>query len=178
MPLAPAKMAWRAWARQVPTLHDDATTPGRHCCAVSDGGTLDTSLWDCELIVLLTNLNPKLIFGVPLGYWSGSAVASLRTWSQLCTTDSNTATTSCQLSFTYLNNSRSTHTCLTALFRDYPGEPVRERKNKSGFYWSKRQWVAVTSAGLYASLHLAPDRKPHQHPTTLFFYRPDALPAT
>jgi len=28
----------------------------------------------------------------------------------------------------------------------------------SGFYWSKRQWVAVASAGPYASLHLAPDR--------------------
>ena len=31
-------------------------------------------------------------------------------------------------------------------------------KNQSGFYWSKRQWVAVVSAGSYASLHLAPDR--------------------
>jgi len=45
-----------------------------------------------------------------------------------------------------------THTCLTALF------PVPERQNQSGFYWSKRQWVAVSSAGPYASLHLAPDR--------------------
>jgi len=27
----------------------------------------------------------------------------------------------------------------------------------------------VASAGPYASLHLTPDRKPHQHPTTLFF---------
>ena len=26
------------------------------------------------------------------------------------------------------------HTRLTALFRDYPGEPVPERKNQSGFY--------------------------------------------
>jgi len=31
-------------------------------------------------------------------------------------------------------------------------------KNQSGFYWSKRQWVAVASAGPYASLHLAPGR--------------------
>ena len=31
-------------------------------------------------------------------------------------------------------------------------------KNQSRFYWSKRQWVAVASAGPYASLHLAPDR--------------------
>jgi len=29
--------------------------------------------------------------------------------------------------------------------------------------------VAVASAGPYASLHLAPDRQPHQHPTTLLF---------
>jgi len=28
--------------------------------------------------------------------------------------------------------------------------------------------VAVASTGPYASLHLAPDRQPHQHPTTLF----------
>jgi len=28
--------------------------------------------------------------------------------------------------------------------------------------------VAVASAGPYASLHLAPDRQPHQHSTTLF----------
>ena len=31
-------------------------------------------------------------------------------------------------------------------------------KNQSRFYWSKKQWVAVASAGPYASLHLAPDR--------------------
>jgi len=42
--------------------------------------------------------------------------------------------------------------------RDYPGEPALERQNQSGFYWSKRQWVAVASAGPYASLHLALDR--------------------
>jgi len=39
-------------------------------------------------------------------------------------------------------------------------------KNQSGFYWSKRQWVAVASAGPYASLHLALDRYPRQYPTT------------
>ena len=42
-------------------------------------------------------------------------------------------------------------------------------KNQSGFYWSKRQWVAVASAGPYASLHLAPGRKPCQNPTAQFF---------
>ena len=40
-------------------------------------------------------------------------------------------------------------------------------KNQSGFYWSKRQWVAVASAGPCASQHLAPDRQPHQHATTV-----------
>ena len=30
------------------------------------------------------------------------------------------------------------------------------------------QWVAVASAGPYASLHLAPDRQSHQHPNTQF----------
>jgi len=29
--------------------------------------------------------------------------------------------------------------------------------------------VAVASAGPYASLHLAPDRQPRQHPTTQLF---------
>ena len=29
--------------------------------------------------------------------------------------------------------------------------------------------VAVASAGLYATLHLAPDRQPRQHPNTQFF---------
>jgi len=45
-----------------------------------------------------------------------------------------------------------THTRITALC---PGIP---RWPGTGFYWSKRQWVAVASAGPYASLHLAPDR--------------------
>jgi len=38
--------------------------------------------------------------------------------------------------------------------------------------------VAVASAGPYASLHLAPDREPRQHPTTQFFtgWMPFLLP--
>ena len=51
-----------------------------------------------------------------------------------------------------------THTCLTALFPGLPGWAGTRKVNQSGFYWSKRQWVAVASAGPYASLHLAPDR--------------------
>ena len=37
------------------------------------------------------------------------------------------------------------------------------------------QWVAVVSAGPYASLYLAPDN--HASTTSLSSYRPDALPA-
>ena len=61
-----------------------------------------------------------------------------------------------------------THTHLMALCPGLPGWAGTRKVNQSGFYWSKRQWVAVASAGPYASLHLAPDRQPHQHPTTHF----------
>jgi len=43
----------------------------------------------------------------------------------------------------------------------FPGLPKwagTRKVNQSGLYWSKRQWVAVASAGPYASLHLDPDR--------------------
>jgi len=60
------------------------------------------------------------------------------------------------------------YTRLTALIQDYPGEPVPEMQNQSGFYRSKRQSVAVASAGPYESLHIAPDRQLRQHPTTRF----------
>jgi len=65
-----------------------------------------------------------------------------------------------------------------------PGPPrwAGTRKVKPGrlkpiwIYWSKRQWVAVASAGPYASLHLIPDN--HANIPPLIFYRLDALPAT
>ena len=47
-----------------------------------------------------------------------------------------------------------THTRLRGL----PGWAGTRKVNQSRFYWSKRLWVAVASAGPYASLHLAPDR--------------------
>jgi len=51
-----------------------------------------------------------------------------------------------------------THTRLTALCPGLPGWAGTRKVNQTGFYWSKRQWVAVASAGPYASLHLAPGR--------------------
>ena len=56
------------------------------------------------------------------------------------------------------NNSTHTHTRLTAIFPGLPRWAGTRKVNQSGFYWSKRQWEAVASAGPCASLHLAPDR--------------------
>jgi len=53
---------------------------------------------------------------------------------------------------------------------------VSQYQNQSGFYWSKRQWVVVTSVGPYASLHLTPDKHASTPPLS-FFYSLDALPA-
>ena len=52
--------------------------------------------------------------------------------------------------YTHMFNGRLSGTTLVSR---YP-----KGKNQPGFYWSKRQWEAVASAGPYASLHLAPDR--------------------
>ena len=69
---------------------------------------------------------------------------------------------------------KHTHTHLTALFPGLPrsaGEQVsRYQKGKTNLDFSeardsKWQWHQLG----YMRLHLAPDRQPHQHPTTLFF---------
>ena len=71
-----------------------------------------------------------------------------------------------------------THTRLMALCPGLPGWAGTRNVKPVGFYWSKRQWLAVASAGPYASLHLARSRQitmPTPHHSV--FYRPDALPA-
>jgi len=46
----------------------------------------------------------------------------------------------------------------------------RYQKGKTNLdFTGARQWVAVEPTGPYASLHLAPDRQPRQHPTIQFF---------
>jgi len=66
------------------------------------------------------------------------------------------------------------HARLTALFRDYPGEPVPERKNQSGFTEARdSEWQWHYLGHMQVCTLLQTD-KPHQHPTTVF-YRPDAL---
>ena len=65
----------------------------------------------------------------------------------------------CQsISFTHtVSSSMSNHShpyySPLSFVRDYLGEP--EPEHQSGFYWSKRQWVEVASAGPYTNLHLA-----------------------
>ena len=85
----------------------------------------------------------------------------------------------------FTNNGRATHTqsfyCSSGICPGPPGWSDT-RKVKPGrlkpiwIYCSKRQWVTVASAGLYASLHLNPDNHANIPPLS-FFYRPDALPA-
>jgi len=54
--------------------------------------------------------------------------------------------------------------------RDYPGQPVPERQNRSGFTEardSKWEWHQLDHTQVCTSPQT--DRKPHQHPTTQFF---------
>ena len=59
--------------------------------------------------------------------------------------------------------------------RNFPRWDSTKKVKPIWIYWSKRQWVAVASAGPYANLQLAPDN--HASILTFNFYRPDALPA-
>jgi len=62
-------------------------------------------------------------------------------------------------------NKQTTNTRSTALFQDYPGEPVQKGKTNLDFTEARdSEWPYAP--GPYASLHLAPDRQPCQHPTT------------
>jgi len=58
----------------------------------------------------------------------------------------------------------------------FPGLPGWAGTRKVKPIWISLKQETVASAGPYASLHLAPDRQPHQQPITLFFYRSDAPP--
>jgi len=53
-----------------------------------------------------------------------------------------------------------THTHTTILRPSWilsPGSAGTRKVKPISIYWSKRQWVAVASAGPYANLHLDPD---------------------
>ena len=53
---------------------------------------------------------------------------------------------------------KHTHTHLTALFPGLPGWASTRKATSIWILLNKRQWVAVVSAGPYASMHLAADR--------------------
>ena len=66
-----------------------------------------------------------------------------------------------KVNFSELTSVEMTHTHTHPFSGPFSGTTQVSRyqkENQSGFYWSKRQWVAVASAGPYASLHLAPHR--------------------
>jgi len=69
-----------------------------------------------------------------------------------------------------------THIRLMALCPGLPGSAGTRKVNQSGFYWSKRQWVAVASARPYASLHIALDRTTPAPHHSVFTDRMPLLP--
>ena len=78
-------------------------------------------------------------------------VSNIIGWVEFCKLDPLTC-----LCSRYEHDTLHTHTHTPVYWpfvRDYPGEPVPERQNQSGFDWSKRQWEAVASAGPYAAWH-------------------------
>jgi len=69
----------------------------------------------------------------------------------------------------YITHTRThehTHTRLTALF---PGLPRWAGTRNIKPIWILLKQETVSGSGPYASLHLAPDKQPRQHPTTQFF---------
>jgi len=74
-----------------------------------------------------------------------------------------------------INTHTHTHTHVQ---RPFVWDYLDKRKNKCGFYWSKRQWVAVVIS--WAICKSEPRSRPIATPAPhhLVVYRPDALPAT
>ena len=71
-----------------------------------------------------------------------------------------------------------THLWPSGLCPGLPGWAGTRKVKPIWIYWSKRQSVAVASAGPYTNMHLAPDRQPCQHTTIHFFtsWMPFLLP--
>ena len=59
---------------------------------------------------------------------------------------------------------------LPLCYANQPGSRYQKGKTNSDFTDARdSEWQWHQLHGPYANLHLAPDRQPHQHPTTLFF---------
>jgi len=80
---------------------------------------------------------------------------------------------------THMHARTHTHTHLMALFWDYPGEPVPETQNQSGFILLKQETVSGSGIS-WAICKSTPCSRQITMPTLhhSVFYRPDALPAT
>ena len=64
---------------------------------------------------------------------------------------------------------RHTHTRLMAHCQGLPGWAGTRKVNQSGFYWSKRQWVAVASAGhMQVCTSLQTDNRASNPPLSFF----------
>ena len=63
-----------------------------------------------------------------------------------------------------------THTRLMAVCSGLPGRASTRKVSQSGFYWSKRQWVAVASAGPYAICTLLQTDNHASFPPLSFLY--------
>ena len=73
---------------------------------------------------------------------------------------------------------KHTHTRLTALCLGLPGGPVPERKNQSGFYWSKRQWMAQWHQLGHMQVCTSHQADNHASTPQLSFLQAGCLPAT
>ena len=69
-----------------------------------------------------------------------------------------------------------THSRLTALFPGLSGWASTKKVNQSGFHWSKRQWVAVASAGPQVCTSLHTDNHASTPPLSFFTGRMPFLP--
>jgi len=75
-----------------------------------------------------------------------------------------------------ITHTQHTHTRLTALFRDYPDEPVPEGKTNLDFTEARdSEWQWHQLGHMQACTSLQTDN--HASNPPLSFYRPDALPA-
>jgi len=63
----------------------------------------------------------------------------------------------------------TTNIRLTTFFQDNLGKPAAGKVNHSGFYWSKRWWVAVASAGPYAIICITLQTDNHASTPSLNF---------
>ena len=94
---------------------------------------------------------------LPFWYWLSWVCVCVSTW--FVTVKLQKHVTEKNMISVVINNTLHTNTHThTHTFNGPLSRTTWVSRYQKGFYWSKRQWVAVASAGPYANLHLAPDR--------------------